>query len=278
MQRGRSSARGGQVLSIDIDKGEVKAKVQGSMPKPYAITIQLKVLSDKDWARVIKGLSGQALFVAKLLAGEMPQEIETVFKDADLSLFPRRSGDLKTSCSCPDSSNPCKHIAAVYYLLAEEFDRDPFLLVRLRGLSREEFFGHLNKVAQPKETAPSAAEERQAPSPGEPLPVDPVTFWSVGKLPDDLFGDVQPAPVSAALAKWLGASHSGAAQSDSWMRRSRCTETLRARGWRLSWGSGRLDSIFRVTGKNGGAGGVSPLIGTAHRGAYAPARSARSEP
>src|SRR5271156_547155 len=60
LQRGRSYARGGQVLSIDIDKGEVKAKVQGSMPKPYAITIQLKVLSDKEWARVIKGLSGQA--------------------------------------------------------------------------------------------------------------------------------------------------------------------------------------------------------------------------
>jgi uncharacterized Zn finger protein len=74
--RGRSYARRGQVLSIDTDKGRVHAKVQGSRPNPYEVAIQVKVLSPGDWRKVISELSKQALFTAKLLAGEMPQDIE----------------------------------------------------------------------------------------------------------------------------------------------------------------------------------------------------------
>ena len=87
-------------------------------------------------------LSQQVIFTAKLLAGEMPQDIEQAFTDAGLSLFPAQSKDLDTECSCPDWSNPCKHIAAVYYLLGEEFDRNPFLIFKLRGMEREESFEH----------------------------------------------------------------------------------------------------------------------------------------
>ncbi len=202
LQRGRSYARGGQVLSIDIAKGEVKAKVQGSRPQPYAVTIQLQELSKKDWARVTADLAGEALFVAKLLAGEMPEEIEKVFEDAGLSLFPRRSGDLKTSCSCPDYSNPCKHIAAVYYLLAEEFDRDPFLLMRLRGLDREELCARLGTAGA--KATPSGKTAAKAVAAGEPLPADPKAFWSMGELPADFYGDVELAPVAAGLPKRLG--------------------------------------------------------------------------
>src|SRR5947209_5067370 len=124
--RGRSYARNGQVLSIDIDKGTVKAKVQGSRPKPYDITIGVKTLSTADWKKLANALARQALYAAKLLAGEMPQDIEEAFTGEKLSVFPEKLGDLTTDCSCPDWSNPCKHIAAVYYLLGEEFDRDPF--------------------------------------------------------------------------------------------------------------------------------------------------------
>src|SRR3712207_2154092 len=82
--RGRSYARNGQVLSIDIDKGKVKAKVQGSRPKPYDVTIGVKGLAAADWKQLAEGLSRQAIFAAKLLAGEMPQEIEQAFRDAGL--------------------------------------------------------------------------------------------------------------------------------------------------------------------------------------------------
>ena len=98
----------------------------------------------QEWTKLAEGLSRQAIFLAKLLVGEMPQDVEQVFKDAGLSLFPEKLRDLSTDCSCPDDSNPCKHIAAVYYLLGEEFDRDPFLLFRLRGLEREKLMEMLS--------------------------------------------------------------------------------------------------------------------------------------
>jgi uncharacterized Zn finger protein len=200
LQRGRSYARGGQVLSIDIDKGKVTAKVQGSRPKPYAVTIQVKALSEADWNKLTAELAGQALFAAKLLGGEMPQDIEKVFRNAGLSLFPEKLRDLTTDCSCPDYSNPCKHIAAVYYLLGEEFDRDPFLLFKLRGLSREELIERLGRAGPAREAAAvqEAAEEQ------EPLTPEGAGFWGGGPLPESPPGEDEAPPVAAALPKRLG--------------------------------------------------------------------------
>jgi uncharacterized Zn finger protein len=208
--RGRSYARGGQVLSIEVDKGRIRAKVQGSRPKPYEVAIQVMALSSADWQKVVRELSKQAIFMAKLLAGEMPQDIEKVFNDARLSVFPEKLKDLKTECSCPDWSNPCKHIAAVYYLLGEEFDRDPFLIFKLRGMSRDEFLGLLGpggKESPPKGRKPKPArmpEEEVIPPPGEPLTADIPAFWDGHKLPEPLFGEVRIPPLSAALPKRLG--------------------------------------------------------------------------
>ena len=77
--RGRSYARRGQVMSIDVQEGLVTAKVQGSQRAQYKIKIALKPLSPKDWNKVAQAMAEQAIFVAKLLAGEMPQNIEEAF-------------------------------------------------------------------------------------------------------------------------------------------------------------------------------------------------------
>lgn len=206
--RGRSYARQGQVLSIHIDKGRVISKVQGSRPKPYNVRIEVKTLSDAEWKKLAESLARQAIFAAKLLAGEMPQNIEEAFQDVKLSLFPRRSDDLKTSCSCPDWSNPCKHIAAVYYLLGEEFDRDSFLIFKLRGIDREEFLGLLGDEKPGKGTAgvkkaATHQDEEEEPLP-EPLPSDPDNFWGAVGHQDDFFGEVRVPPVAAALPRRLG--------------------------------------------------------------------------
>jgi uncharacterized Zn finger protein len=173
LSRGRSYARNGQVISIAIESGRVAAKVQGSRPKPYEISIQVKTLTETEWTRVIEALGKQVIFVAKLLGGEMPQDIEPLFQEVDLSLFPTKLGDLSTKCSCPDWSNPCKHIAAAYYLLGEEFDRDPFLLFTLRGMNRDALLGRLgaNRVA------PVAMPSKPS-RPPEPLSPQTSTFWN----------------------------------------------------------------------------------------------------
>jgi uncharacterized Zn finger protein len=208
--RGRSYARQGQVVSISIAEGEVAARVQGTRPSPYSVTIQIKTLSPDAWKKVIAQLSGQAIHAANLLSGRMPDDIEGVFKAAGQSLFPTAYRDLVTDCSCPDWSNPCKHIAAAYYLLGEEFDRDPFLIFKLRGMSREKLFELLAetevKPAAATSDEPGAVTAGGEPSPpAEPLPTNAAAFWASVDLPDDFAGEAA-APVSAAaLPRRLGA-------------------------------------------------------------------------
>ncbi len=206
LDRGRSYARKGQVLSITIDKGHITAQVQGSHPDPYDVAITVKVLSAADWKKLAKRLSQQVLLAAKLLAGEMPQDIEKKFTDLGLSLFPTQLEDLETDCSCPDWSNPCKHIAAVYYLLGEEFNRDPFLIFKLRGINREEWVKLFNvvggKIGKPgAQLLPTQASKEKS-LPPEPLRVD--GFWEMSKLPEDFLGEVRVPPLPAALPKRLG--------------------------------------------------------------------------
>ena len=156
LARGRSYARRGQVVSIDVGPGEVAASVQGSRKRPYRVSIAVATLPGSDLHKLYAALAERPAFAASLLAGRMPENIEDAFGDVGLSLFPSRKSDLDTDCSCPDFANPCKHIAAVYLLLGEEFDRDPFLIFRMRGIERDELLG------------PPTCEDPPRPAPGCP--------------------------------------------------------------------------------------------------------------
>lgn len=154
--RGRAYARRGQVIDMEVEAGEVTARVQGSRARPYDVRIGVRVLGDADWARVEEAMASQAVFLARLLAGEMPHEIEDVFAATGLSLFPVTADDLAADCSCPDWENPCKHIAAVYYLLAEAFDRDPFLIFAWRGRPRGRLIAELRELRSHDAGAPAS--------------------------------------------------------------------------------------------------------------------------
>jgi len=143
LPRGRTYARRGAVKDLIITPGEVKAKVQGTRLTPYRVKIELNALTDRQWQKAIKALAKHAIFAAKLLIGEMPPNIDEAFNSCGLSLFPARATELKTDCSCPDWANPCKHIAATHYILAEAFDCDPFLLFELRGWTKEKVLQEL---------------------------------------------------------------------------------------------------------------------------------------
>lgn len=212
LTRGRSYARSGQVLSVDIKGGSVKAKVQGSRIKPYKVDIKVRVLSAAEWDKVMAKLSQEAIFAARLLAGEMPLDIEEVFAGAGVSLFPNRIDDIETDCSCPDWSNPCKHIAAVYYILGEEFDRDPFLIFKLRGMERAEMMKKLSggEEAVPTKNKVDSDSETQTFDRGyEDIQVcgflsDPKGFWEGGTLPTDFLIGTNLSSLRATLLKQLG--------------------------------------------------------------------------
>ncbi len=208
LTRGRSYARQGQVISIDIEPGVVKAKVQGSRPKPYNIKIQLRPLSDQDWEEATEAMAAQAIFAAKLLAGEMPTNIEEAFHAVKLSLFPTAAKDLVTDCSCPDWANPCKHIAAVYYLLAERFDEDPFLIFKLRGRTKDEIIQALREkrteTLPVESAAPSASDDSIQADDGFLLEDNLDTFWQEGEGLDGFTVNPTAPEVDKAILKRLG--------------------------------------------------------------------------
>ena len=143
LQRGRSYARRGQVIEFALQPGVVVASVQGSRPDPYLVTIKVRPLTAAQWKKVESRLAAQALFRARLLAGDMPAEIEQVFAEAGTPLFPESARDLTMDCTCPDWGFPCKHVAAVCYVLAEAFDDDPFAMLAWRGKNRAELLAAL---------------------------------------------------------------------------------------------------------------------------------------
>jgi uncharacterized Zn finger protein len=181
LERGRHYARRGQVLDLEVSKGVVEARVQGSRPKPYRVRLGVETLDERDWSRAERAMAAKAVFAARLLAGEMPREIEEAFAACRLSLFPTSASQLSSACSCPDWASPCKHVAAVFYLLAESFDRDPFLVFTWRGRTREELLERLGALRAARRRAGAANPEPQpATGHGSSLESSLEHFWEAG--------------------------------------------------------------------------------------------------
>ncbi|MCW6009836.1 SWIM zinc finger family protein [Micromonospora sp. CPCC 205371] len=181
LTRGRSYARAGQVLSLDVSPGVVTASVQGSRATPYQVRIGLAPFADEVWTRFEDMLAARAIYSARLLAGDLPPELEGVFESGGAPLFPRNIGELDMRCSCPDHAVPCKHLAATFYLLAEAFDADPFQILHWRGRSREALLARLRGPAPHTRRAPGPAATGAAPAltevPEAPLAESLDRFW-----------------------------------------------------------------------------------------------------
>jgi uncharacterized Zn finger protein len=224
LRRGRSYARTGQVMGLRVSSGTVTAQVQGSRRAPYAVRIAVSAFGPTEWARVETAMAERAVFMAALLAGEMPRTIEEAFASASLSLFPAEPQDLVSECSCPDWANPCKHVAATYYILAEAFDDDPFLIFAWRGRAKDELITRLRELraAAAAESGvrtlaalePSGAAEEEPHA--EPLEQRLADFWTAGpelsrltispraaESPDAILRELGPAPPIAVSGRTL---------------------------------------------------------------------------
>ncbi|WP_035987609.1 SWIM zinc finger family protein [Leptolyngbya sp. KIOST-1] len=222
LQRGRSYARGGKVKSFEIDGSLVTAKVRGSVnpyfgvtkEPTYTTTINFTPISKVQWAAAIALVASKASLISRLLLNEMPDTIEDSFQTLGLTLLPASGKDFKTQCSCPDYSNPCKHIAGVYYLIAAELDRDPFLLFELRGLSRAALKAELAKSPLGQALSTELSAQQRSPEPLEqyytqPQPVEASAlslkdFWQGEKRLPQTIEVATPSAVPAILVKKQG--------------------------------------------------------------------------
>lgn len=171
--RGRSYARGGKILEFAVNKGEIVATIRGSVNPYFGVytepryhtVVKIKPIAKKDWSKIIQSMATNASFVSKLLLNEVPENIESSFREVNQNLLPYSSKDFQTSCSCPDWSNPCKHIAGLCYRFASELDEDPFLIFELRGLTQEQLHQELAKTSLGKALIAGLKTEDKPPVP-----------------------------------------------------------------------------------------------------------------
>lgn len=232
--RGRSYAVSGQVSDLSIAPGEVTAQVQGSGTSPYTAVIRVMALPPEKKGSLLRQLRQHPMLLARLLVGDLPVEIEALFQEEGLPLFPQRDHDLTSHCNCPDYANPCKHLAAVYCLLGEAVARNPLLLLALRGVSHERLFN----------LAPKASDNRKKELIGEhperEVPWDAASYYGLVQAPFESFGSAQHTMTPAPLICRLGAL-------PFWRGHERFVDTLEhlytraaTRGWTV-WSGERLD-------------------------------------
>ena len=149
LDRGRRYANAGRVLSLELENGRARAKVEGNYRPFYRVEISFPPLKEAE--QVYKLIEDDPPLLARIAAGELPESFLQKLKKKDISLIPQRWREMKRSCSCPDYGDPCKHMAALYYIIAREIDADPHVLFRLRGMDLAERFGKaaVHQIAPP---------------------------------------------------------------------------------------------------------------------------------
>jgi uncharacterized Zn finger protein len=210
LERARNYAREGNVLSIEFKGPQVLAKVQGTAPEPYDVSLSIDPFTEEDWNYVVETMAEQAIYSAHLLAGEMPHDIEKVFTANGLSLFPFTLSDIHSRCSCPDPQNPCKHIGAVYYQLGDRFSEDPFVLFQLRGRTKEQILNDLRRLRStgtapaqgPIDSNTSQVEVSQPTR--RTTAIDIEQFWQYYEPLDSSLVVIAPPPDSRTVLDVLG--------------------------------------------------------------------------
>lgn len=214
LERARKYAKEGNVLSIEFKGPEVLAKVQGTAPEPYELSLSIDPFSEEDWNYIVETMAQEAIYSAQLLAGEMPHNIEKVFTANGLSLFPFTLSDIRSRCSCPDPQNPCKHIGAVYYQLGDRFSEDPFVLFQLRGRSKEQILDNLRRLrskdSQGQEHNTTISPTQLQAQESTPLIPNPSTgldikkFWQYSEPLDSSLVVIAPPPDNRTVLDVLG--------------------------------------------------------------------------
>jgi hypothetical protein len=139
---------------MTVEPGSVRAPVQGSRSRPYQVTIRIRTFTEDEWERMLRAIVAKAAHTAALLDGDLDPGIVDDATAAGVELFPT-AGELVPHCSCPDWADPCKHSAAVCYLVADRLDEEPFDLLLLRGRGRDEVLAGLRSLrsaAAPRST------------------------------------------------------------------------------------------------------------------------------
>ncbi len=135
LPRGASYARNGYVKEVKIKENMMNAKVAGSRPTPYKVNLIVPPFFEEQVELLMDGIIKRPALISKLLNRELDPEILTIAEEVGLKVFPCQWTDFKMQCSCPDWAVPCKHLAAVIYMVSREIDNNPFLVFEIHKVN-----------------------------------------------------------------------------------------------------------------------------------------------
>jgi uncharacterized Zn finger protein len=144
LPRGRSYLRQGNVFNLEIEPGQLAARVAGQ--SLYETRIHIAPLAAKRWRAIVGQCSGRVGSLLDLLAGRLGEETLRVLVDPAGGLFPGPR-EIRFNCNCPDWADLCKHCAAVLYGFGVLLDERPELLFKLRGVDGAELLGEAGREA-----------------------------------------------------------------------------------------------------------------------------------
>jgi len=237
LTEGMEYAKLGQTKRISVGSGKVEAAIQGRADRPYTTTISIRSFNEAEWARALAAMAEGAVYAAKLLAGELPTNIEDAFGPQGLRLFPAEPSEVTVSCNCaaaramsgvvepqppahvvaaataPGDPAWCKHVCCLGHLLASKFANEPFLIFTLRGVEGSEMIERLrdhrasasvssaDRVPVYQQHVPGVVE-----LPAKPLETSIASFWDAGPGLDALELPLERPKVSHPLLRRLGPS------------------------------------------------------------------------
>lgn len=212
MVEGLEYAKLGQTRRMSIGKGGVDAAVQGRAERGYQTRIVFDVFDEERWEKVVGAMASGAIYTAKLLSGELPQNIEDVFAPLGLKLLPVEAREVKVSCTCGDTMVWCKHVCCIGHLLASRLRTEPFLMFGIRGMDADEIRERLRerRAVAGAGVGSLPVYTQQVPGVGErsskALEQTADDFWDAGPSLKELELPMAPPPVSHPLLRRLGSS------------------------------------------------------------------------
>lgn len=209
LPRGATYARQGAVTSIQIDDNMVLAKVQGSSPRPYSVKITIPKFSRSEVDRLIDEVQANPTLLAQLFNRELNPQIMEIAERLGLLIFPKSWKDFGMDCSCPDWAVPCKHLAAVIYMMSREIDNNPFLIFELHGVDFERELQSrgvavdTKTVLEPAEWSSCFAECKQKKISSEPMAFQRIDFSCLRDIAEPLANLLAPNPPFYAKSGFL---------------------------------------------------------------------------
>ena len=142
LPRGRTYARNGSVLDLQVTAGEVRARVSGS--RLYTVKVEVEAVPRARWKALCAECSGGIDSLVELLQGRFSRGVMERLCRPQTGLFPSPK-EIAFTCSCPDWAVMCKHVAAVLYGIGARLDERPELLFLLRRVDQQDLVAHAGK-------------------------------------------------------------------------------------------------------------------------------------